>query len=107
MLDYSASYQLVSTARRYGDGPAGIDYQPTGSTRSLYDGHIQTANAQLSYRPGRYDVLSGGYEFERESYANDNSQQNDPFVASVVNVAERRQSFFIQDQSHLVGDSLQ
>ncbi len=51
-LDYSVSYQLVSNGRRYGDGPAGVDYQPDGSTRSLYDGRIQTLDAQLHEQLG-------------------------------------------------------
>ena len=32
VVDYSVSYQLVSNGRRYGDGPAGLGYQPDGST---------------------------------------------------------------------------
>ena len=30
-IDWSASYQLVSNGRRYGDGPAGVGYQPAGN----------------------------------------------------------------------------
>ena len=77
-LDYSISYQLISNGRRYGDGPAGVGYQPDGSTRSLYDGRIQTVDAQIHYRLGRFNLLSGGYEFENENYANDNSDQSNP-----------------------------
>ena len=106
-LDYSVSYQVLSNSRRFGDGPAGIDFQPTSSTRSLYDGRIQTVNAQADYHLGRYNLLSGGYEFERENYANDNTQQYEPAAASAVNVTQRSQSYFVQDQAHLFGDRLQ
>jgi len=106
-LDYSASYQLVSNGRRYGDGPAGVDFQPGGSTRSLYDGRIQTADAQFHYRLGRFNLLSGGYEFEAENYANDNTDQSNAAAANAVNVTQRSHSVFVQDQIRFLGDSLQ
>jgi iron complex outermembrane receptor protein len=106
-FDYSVSYQLLSNGRRYGDGPAGVDYQPTSSTRSLYDGRIQTADAQLHYHLGRFNLLSAGYEFESENYANDDSQQFDPAATSSVNVTQKSQSTFVQDQAQLFGGRLQ
>ncbi len=106
-LDYSVSYQLVSNGRRYGDGPAGVDYQPASSTRSLYDGRIQTVDAQVHYRLGRFNLLSGGYEFENENYANDNTQQGVPAAASAVNVTQLSHSVFAQDQAQFFGDRLQ
>jgi len=106
-LDYSASYQLVSNGRRYGNGPAGVDYQPDGSTRSLYDGRIQTADAQFHYRMGRFNLLSGGYEFEAETYANDNTDQSNAAAANAVNVTQRSHSVFVQDQMRFLGDRLQ
>jgi iron complex outermembrane receptor protein len=106
-LDYSVSYQLVSNGRRYGDGPAGAGYQPTSGTRSLYDGRIQTVDAQAHYRLGRYNLLSGGYEFENENYANDNTQQYIPAAASAVNVTQESHSVFAQDQAQFFGDRLQ
>lgn len=105
-LDYSVTYQLISNGRRYGDGPAGVDYQPEGSTRSLYDGRIQTTGAQFHYRRG-FNLLSGGYEFENENYASDNSDQSNPAAASGTNVTERSQSVFVQDQAQFFGDRLQ
>ena len=106
-LDYSVSYQLVASGRRYGDGPAGAGYQPAGSTRSLYDGRIQTVDAQVHYRLGRFNLLSGGYEFESENYAYDNSDQSDLAADSAVNVTERSHTVFAQDQAQLFGDRLQ
>jgi vitamin B12 transporter len=106
-LDYSVSYQLVSNGRRYGDGPAGVGYQPDGSTRSLYDGKIQTADASLHYRAGRHNLLSGGYEFENENYANDNSDRSDPVAFSAVNVTQRSHTIFAQDQAQFLDGRLQ
>jgi vitamin B12 transporter len=106
-LDYSVSYQLVSSGRRYGDGPAGVGYQPGGSTRSLYDGRIQTVDAQVHYRPGRFNLLSAGYEFERENYANDNTDQSNPAAASGTNVTQLSHSVFVQDQAQFFDNRLQ
>lgn len=106
-LDYSVSYQLVSNGRRYGDGPAGVGFQPDASTRSLYDGRIQTVDAQIHYRLGRFNLLSGGYEFESETYANDYTDQSNPAAASGVNVTQLSHSVFAQDQAQFLGDRLQ
>ncbi len=106
-FDYVLSYQLVSNGRRYGDGPAGVDFQPAGSTRSLYDGHIQTADAQIHAHLGRFNLLSAGYEFENENYAFDTTDQSNPAAASGTNVTERSQALFVQDQAHFFGDRLQ
>lgn len=105
-LDYSVSYQLLSSSRRFGDGPAGVGYQPDSSTRSLYDGRIQTADAQVHYRAG-FNLLSGGYEFESENYTDDNSQQYLPAATSATNVTQNSNSVFAQDLAHFFGGRLQ
>ena len=107
-LDYSVSYQVVADSRRYGDGPAGAGpYQPLSSTRSLYDGRIQTVNAHLNYRLGRANLFTAGYEFESENYANDNSQQFEPEAFSATNVTQASHTVFAQDQARFWGDRLQ
>jgi len=106
-LDYSVSYQMVANGRRYGDGPAGVGYQPLANTRSIYDGRIQTADAQAHYRLGRWNLLTGGYEFENENYANDSADASNPAAASAVNVTERSQTVFGQDQAQFLGGRLQ
>ena len=106
-LDYEVSYQLVSNSRRYGDGPAGVDFQPSSSTRSIFDGRIQTVNASLHYRAGSHNLLSGGYEFESETYASDDSQQFEPAASSATNVTQDSHTVFVQDQAQFLGGRLQ
>lgn len=106
-FDYSVSYQLVSNSRRYGDGPAGVGYQPMGNTRGLYAGRIQTADAQAHYQLGRFNLLSGGYEFENEHYGNDNSDTSDAAAVSAVNVSQQSHSVFAEDQAQFFGGRLQ
>jgi vitamin B12 transporter len=106
-LNYAISYQIEANGRRYDDGPAGVSYQPTGNTRSLYDGRIQTVNAHADYRLGSHNLLSAGYEFESETYANDNIEFFDAAASSANEVTQLSHSVFVQDQVHLLGDRLQ
>jgi len=106
-LSYAVSYEAVGSSRRYGDGPAGIGYQPLGSTRSLYDGRIQTVNSHASYRAGTHNLLSGGYEFENENFAYDNADFTNPLAASSTSVTERSHAVFAQDQARFLSDRLQ
>ena len=105
-LDYTLSYQLLSNGRRYNDGPAGVDYQPSGKTRSVYDGRIQTAAGQLHYQVARNNLLTAGYEFEKETFAYDNADTSSPSAASAVNVTQQSHTAFAQDQVRLFADRL-
>ena len=105
-FDYSVSWQLVATGRRYADGPAGVGYQPVGNTRSIYDGRIQTVDAQARYQAG-FNLLTGGYEFETENFASDNFDSSNPAAASAVNAVQRSHTAFAQDQAQFFGGRLQ
>jgi vitamin B12 transporter len=104
---YSISYQAVANSRRYDNGPTGVAYQPLGSTRSLYDGRIQTVNAHADYRLGRHNLVTAGYEFENENFANDNVDFTNALAASATNVTQRSNAVFAQDQVRLLDDRLQ
>jgi iron complex outermembrane receptor protein len=106
-LDYSISYQVEANGRTYYNGPAGVGYQPTSNTRSPYDGRIETVNAHAGYHLGRFNLLTAGYEFERENYANDNSQQYVPAAFSAVEATQLSHAVFVEDQIRLFGDRLQ
>jgi len=84
-----------------------VGYQPTSNTRSPYDGRIDTVNVHASYHLGRFNLLTAGYEFERENYANDNSQQYVPEAFSAVEVTQLSHAVFAEDQIRLFGDRLQ
>lgn len=105
-LNYSVSYQLLSSSRRFGDGPAGVGFQPNGNTRTLYDGRIQTVDAQAHYHLG-FNLFSTGYEFESENYANDYTDTSNPAAASATNVTQLSHSVFAQDQAQFFGGRLQ
>jgi outer membrane receptor protein involved in Fe transport len=103
-LNYSLSFQTLDSGRRYDNGPAGTGFQALG--RSVYDGHIQTVNAQVHYQPSAAHLITGGYEFESENYAFDFADLSDPGAASGVNVTQKSNSVFLQDQTRWFGGRL-
>jgi len=98
-LNYSLTYQNLVSSRRYGNGPAGQGFQPFGNQRTLYDGRIQTASAELRYQATRTNLLTGGYEFEDEQYAFDFADRSDPGATSAVKATQRSHALFLQDQA--------
>jgi len=103
-LNYSLSFQTLDSGRRYNNGPAGSGFQALG--RSVYDGRIQTVNAQLHYQPSAAHLLTAGYEFENENYAFDFAETSDPGAASGVNATQKSNALFVQDQTRWFGGRL-
>jgi len=105
-LSLTGSYQGLVTRRRFGDGPAGVGFQPGGTSLTFYDSDIHTANARVDWRAGKYQWIDAGYEFEYEKYGN-HAQLPDPAANYVVDVNQISNALFVQDQVHLLGDRLQ
>ncbi|MEQ1947099.1 MAG: TonB-dependent receptor [Bryobacteraceae bacterium] len=104
-LTYRISFQTLASGRRYGNGPAGVGFQPFGTTRTVYDSRIQTANARASYSVGHQSVTAG-YEFENENYAFHYADRGDPAAASAVHATQRSNAVFAQDQVKLLDGRL-
>lgn len=104
---YTLSYQGLATNRTGSNGPLGVGFQPFGgSERSDFNARIHTLAARFDLRAGRVNFLTGGYEFERESFRNLSFQIN-PADDSTVDVSQRSHALFIQDQLRLLEDRLQ
>ncbi len=65
---WQASYQRVGTHRRYDSGPLGPGFQTETLSVSEFDGTIDTVDARGHLQPASWLTVTGGYEFERESY---------------------------------------
>jgi iron complex outermembrane receptor protein len=108
---YTISYQGNRTDGAFFDGPAGTGFEPFGTTRTDLDGHADTLNARVDFRLGRANLITAGYEFERERFINRSVSTPTPIFAPsndyLVDVIERSHSFFIQDQVRLLEDRLQ
>lgn len=104
---YTISYQGLVTNRSSINGPLGTGFQPFGgTTRSDFDARIHTLNARVDLRAGRVNYITGGYEFENESFSNPSFQVN-PADNSDVDVAQKSHAFFVQDQLRFLDDRLQ
>ena len=104
------SYQGLNSDRDNRDGPGGTLFEPSFNNSSLYKGRIDTAQARTDIKAGQRQVISAGYEFERESYRNTSLDENpDPAqeTFAVAGVAQRSHSVFVQDQLRFLRDRLQ
>jgi vitamin B12 transporter len=109
-FSYRASYQRVNTDRLFSDGPGGARFEPLFNTYSVFDGRIDTFNIQADARLGRHNLLTFGYEFEREQYIGNNTDE-DPNPATRTNagteVEQRSNAFFIQNQFRALDNRFQ
>ncbi len=106
-FSYRLNYQALLSDRNYVDGPAGLGYQPTDRTLSAYNGRIDTAKASANWTPTHSQVVSGGYEFERERFDNGSFTGQSPLLTSQTAVQQTSHTAFVQDQVKLFADRLQ
>ncbi|MEO7651160.1 MAG: TonB-dependent receptor [Bryobacteraceae bacterium] len=109
LLDWQTSYQHVNTERIFQNGPAGIGTQPVTSNRSQFTGRVDTVDARVSLRIHRWNKLSAGLEFERESYfnADDNRLPGSNRVSTETRVSQTSNAVYVQDQLSLLNQKLQ
>jgi len=104
-LAYSLSYHGLSTERTFHDGPAGVSFfEPSGATRSEFDGRLHTLGAHLDLHLGRSHLLSAGYEFESEHMASRSFPVEAP---SSTEVTQTSHTVFVQDRLGLLDGALQ
>ena len=109
-VSYSAAYQRVSSNRRNYNGPA-VDprfasFVPFGDFEfvNINRGNVDTVDARLNLRFSRANLLTAGFEFERESLF----QSSQPSFNTFNNTTDRQRTFAIfgQDQLSLLDDRL-
>ncbi len=102
---YRLSYQLVNTKRSLRDGPGGVgSFEPAYSTGSRYEGRIDTFQARADFSAGRRQLITVGYEYEREEYFDFNTDGNPDAAArfdSTSFIEQGSHSVFAQDQIRL------
>ncbi|MGI9104917.1 MAG: TonB-dependent receptor [Pyrinomonadaceae bacterium] len=103
---YTVSYQGNRTDGAFYDGPGGTGFEPFGNARTDFDGRVHTLNARTDFRLGRANLITAGYEFERERFINRSFPETNAGNFT-LEVTERSHAFFIQDQTRLLDDRLQ
>ncbi len=111
LLSYKLTYQALLTDRDVVNGPLGPgSFQPLYRTSSQFNGRIDTLQGRVNFLAGTHQLLTAGYEFEREYFDQPSSDQN-PNPALRINsdtqISERSNSFDAQDQIRLLRDRLQ
>ena len=97
-LSYRVAYQGLNTSRPSIDGPAGPgQFEPTGTSRSQFDGHTNTVLSRVDYRAGAYNLVTFGYEFEREQYFSFNNGDR----SNSTDLQQRSNAVYAQDQISL------
>jgi vitamin B12 transporter len=107
-LSYTVAYQRVSTHRRSYDGPL-IDpryavFTPFGDFPYYFtnNGGTDTLDARANLRLGRLQLITGGFEFERETLF-----QQSTFTTGATTDRQRTMAVFGQDQLFLLDGRLQ
>jgi iron complex outermembrane receptor protein len=106
-LSYRASYQLVSIDTDYVNGPAGLGFQPLERTSTFYSGRTDTAQLSAEWQMTRSQLISGGYEFDRERFHNPSYLGQVPAFFSNTRVSQTSNTAYLQDQMKLLRDKLQ
>jgi vitamin B12 transporter len=103
---YAASYQRVSTSRRFENGPQGIGFQPAGMSRSTFDGRIDTVRLRSDLSVGGGQILTAAYQLEREAYLSA-AMPVTAAAPSTVDVSEWNHAASVQDRVSMLDGSLQ
>jgi vitamin B12 transporter len=109
-VSYSVAYQRVSSDRRNYNGPA-VDprfaaFVPFGDFEflNINNGDVDTIDGRVNFRFSRANLLTAGFEFERESLF----QNSQPSFTFFNNTTDRQRTFavFGQDQLSFLDDRL-
>ncbi|HEU4508452.1 MAG TPA: TonB-dependent receptor, partial [Pyrinomonadaceae bacterium] len=109
-VSYSVAYQRVSSNRRNYNGPA-VDprfasFVPFGDFEfvNVNRGNVDTVDGRVNFSFSRSNLLTAGFEFERESLF----QSSQPSFATFNNTTDRQRTFavFGQDQLSFLDDRL-
>ena len=105
---YRVAYQAVDTRRGLLDGPRGVGpFEAFASPLSNFDGFIDTFQARLDQRAGKYNALTFGYEYERERYFSYDGDHSGSATANRIDLKQRSNAFYVQDQIRLIDGQLQ
>ena len=105
---YRLAYQLADTNRSFQDGPAGPgSFEPAFSNDSRFDARVDLFQARTDHRLGSFNLVSVGYEYEREEVRNLQLETGPAPSSSEIGIAQSSHAIFGQDQVRLLDGRLQ
>lgn len=101
------TYQFLRTGRKNPNGSLGVGFQPFGGTSTaIFNGEINTFNSNLDWTLNKNNLLTVGYEHERESFLNRGLPVN-PSGNFETRAAQSSNTFYAQHQLNLLRRKLQ
>ena len=103
-------YHGFTTSRDNRDGPVGPGFQPQFNNSNLFDGRIDTGGARADIALGGRNLLSLGYEYERETFDNLSRDENPSLtdqISARTKISQGSHAAFAQHQTRLFTDRLQ
>jgi iron complex outermembrane receptor protein len=106
---YRMSYHRVDVNRSFLDGPRGVGAfgEPAFTSISDFAGDVDTFTSRVDLRLGGANLLTAGYEFERESYGDFSTDESPAPLRGSLDILQRSHSFFAQNQTQLLAGRLQ
>jgi vitamin B12 transporter len=106
---YRLSYHRVDVNRSFLDGPLGIGAfgEPAFTSISEFAGDIDTFTSRVDLGLGGANLLTAGYEFERERYGDLSTDQSPDPLSGSLDIRQRSHTFFAQNQTQLLADRMQ
>jgi iron complex outermembrane receptor protein len=106
---YRLSYHRVDVNRSFLDGPRGLSMFGESDFTSIFDfaGDVDTFTSRVDLRLGGANLLTAGYEFERESYGDFSTDESPNPPRGSLDIQQRSHAFFAQNQTRLLADRLQ
>ncbi len=104
---YRVAYSGVSTMRKHLNGPAGPGaFEPAFPNVSKFNGRTDSIQARLDQRAGSHNLLTAGYEFERETYFSFSTDNSPTPPVNSTDLEQKNHAVFAQDQIRLVDGRL-
>ena len=107
---FRVGYHWLDTDKNFRDGPAGVRFEPGFNNSSSFDSRIDTLQARSDWKLGTSQLITVGYDFEREEYDSPSNDENpDPSLRVNVRqkIDQRSHSVFAQDQFRWLDSRLQ
>jgi iron complex outermembrane receptor protein len=107
---YRVSWHNLTSERDNQDGSRGYGYQPGFDSSNYFRGRYDTLNARTDLWLTRGNLLTGGYEWEREHYRNHATDVNPDALSrtdALTTAQQRSHAVFVQDQARFLNDRLQ
>jgi vitamin B12 transporter len=102
-VSWRLQYHGLATDRDSFNGPLGPSFQPVVANANYFGGRVDTLQARSDLQLGRANLLTFGYEWERESF---NNHARDAASSARLTIDQSSNTVWVHDQLRLAHDRL-